>query len=197
MIIEGLAQGISNLFEVISKKTTRIYGQFRHGINPLNWFIAASDTQGFNTFMDKQNVMETADRRYYPFTKLNPYLPWIDQLRINLFGESVFESMERFKAREYADRVANSLSVSKGKFKEIVGGTPNIWVETAAATNFNTPIPRGVWIDQLQTYSKLKSIPSTPTIIPTSLPVTENILQDVGEWKIHEKYHSMKILING
>jgi len=182
---------IGTFFKSTIKETTRIYGRIRYGINPFNWFIAGSDTglntHGFKNFMERQNVMETAERKLYPFTTLNPYLPWYDQLRINLFGESVFENLKRFKAMEYADRVANTLSVSKGKFKEVVGGTPNMWAETAASTNFATPIPRGVWADQLQVYSKLKSIPSTPTMIPTSLPVVGNILQDVSEWKTHEK----------
>jgi hypothetical protein len=30
----------------------------------------------FETFLDRQYNMTTADRRFYPFTEVNPYLPW-------------------------------------------------------------------------------------------------------------------------
>jgi len=164
--------------------------KIKTNINPFNWIIASSETgyatatQNFKTFMERQNHMETADRTLYPFTTINPYLPWYEQLKINLFGESVFENLKRFKDMEYADRIVKMLEVSKGQYLEVKGATPNIWSQ--ATSNYSTPIPRTSFIDTIHTYNihnQLKSIPTTPTI----LPVAENILSDVGEWKIHEK----------
>lgn len=130
--------------------------------------------------------METAERHLYPFTKHNPYLPWLEQLRISLLGESGLESLKRFKALEYADRVANNLSVSKGKHIDLSGVspalTPNVWYESVVGTNFATPIPKASWIDVVHTYNvqnQLSQLPPTPTMNPGLL--------DVGEWKSHVK----------
>lgn len=189
MIIEGVVQGISNVIEAISRGSSRVIGRIRYSINPLNWIMTGSETsQGFKTFMDKQNVMETAERSLYPFTKINPYLPWYEQLKINLFGESVVESLKRFKALEYADRTVNSLAV-KGKHIDIRGVspalTPNVWYESG----IGTPIPKLSFADVVQGYnvqSKLSHLPPTPTMNPTVLPLSE-ILPDVSEWKTFEK----------
>jgi|SRR6267378_323749 len=178
----------------VTKSIGETIRQIKTRLNPFNWIAIGSETglnsQGFKNFMEKQNTMETAERRLYPFTTTNPYLPWLDQLRINLFGESVFENLKRFKDMELADRVANNLSVSNGQFIDIKGATPNIWAQTAASTNFATPVPQLTWVDTLHSYNiqnKLNSIPSTPTIVPTVLPAAENILSDVSEWKSFDK----------
>jgi len=41
--------------------------------------------------MERQNNNVTADRQYFPFTTKNPYLPWYQQLKLDLFGESVIK----------------------------------------------------------------------------------------------------------
>lgn len=185
--------GISGI-SVVTKSIGKAIGKIKTSLNPFNWIVAGSETgvnsQSFKNFMEKQNHMETAERTLYPFTTLNPYLPWYEQLKINLFGESVFENLKRFKDMEYADRVANNLSVSKGKFIDVKGATPNIWAESAASTNFATPVPQITWIDTLHTYNlqnKLKSIPTTPTMNPATLPISESILSDVSGWKTFDK----------
>jgi len=120
----------------------KIYSYTTKKLNPLNWFISTSDINDqFKIFLQKQNDMVTADRRYYPFTELNPILPWYKQLKIQLFGESVSESLERFKARQVADKIYDSLQVSKGKFRDVTGLTP-------VTTPIYTPTPTN-WIGNL------------------------------------------------
>jgi hypothetical protein len=181
-------------FSVVTKSIGKTIRKIKTKLNPFNWIALGSETglnsQAFKNFMERQNNIETSERRLYPFTTTNPYLPWFDQLRINLFGESVFENFKRFKDMEYADRLLKRLEVSKGQFLDIKGATPNIWAQTAASTNFATPIPQLTWVDTLHTYNvqnQLNSIPSTPTMIPTILPIAENILSDVSGWKTFEK----------
>jgi len=171
----------------VIKPLGKIIGKIKTNLNPLNWILSTQDTaQGFKVFMERQNVMETANRKLYPFTTVNPYLPWYEQLKIYLVGESVIENLKRFKAMEYADRVVKRLEVSKGKYPDLRGVspalTPNMWAETAASTNFSTPVPRVAFVEALESYntqSKLNMLPPTPTMNPG--------LMDVGGWKTHDK----------
>jgi len=103
--------------------------------------------------------------------------------------------MQRFKLIEKADSVYNSLAVSKGKYREIIGASPaftptssvgvgvgNAWIESAAATNFNTPQPRFAFQEALQASNvqhQITNLPSTPTMNPG--------LADTVEWKTHVK----------
>jgi len=60
-------------------------------LNPFNWFAGAYETQNnYNSFMNRQNRLAHADRRFYPFTSDNPFAPWYQKIRINLLGETNF-----------------------------------------------------------------------------------------------------------
>jgi len=140
--------------------------------------------------------MVTADRRYYPFTEINPYLPWYQQLKIKLFGESVSESLERFKVRQVADRIYDSLQVSKGKFRNVSGltpvttpiftPTPNNWIGNLGintptiGSGLNTPTKSLNFFDYINdtnTQNRLNSLTPTPTTIPT---LSDENLKNIG-----------------
>jgi hypothetical protein len=55
---------------------------------------------------------------------VNGYEPWYKQLKTAMFGESVADSIKRTDDRNFAERIYNSLAVSKGKFKVVGGITP-------------------------------------------------------------------------
>jgi hypothetical protein len=178
-----------------SKSIYNGFTRFRNNINPFNWLIGTNDLSNqFQTFMEKQNDMVTADRRYYPFTEINPTLSWYQQLKIQLLGESLSESLQRFKDREFAERVYSSLQVSKGKFTNVAGLTPY----TSGTNSVATTVGFGVhnqfpsFIESIQSINienKLNSIPSTPITIHK--PIPGEFLETVGgslqEWNNHER----------
>jgi len=165
----------------------KAYSYTTKKLNPLNWFISTSDINDqFKIFLQKQNDMVTADRRYYPFTEINPILPWYKQLKVQLFGESVSESLERFKYRQVADRIYDSLQVSKGKFRDVAGLTPvttpiytptpsnwigNLGIKTPTiGTGVNTPTLSFNIFDSIHSenvQNTLNSLTPTPNNIPT------------------------------
>jgi hypothetical protein len=142
--------------------------------------------------MQKQNDMVTADRRFYPFTETNPFLPWYKQLKINLLGESVSESLERFKDRTIAERIYNSLQVSKGKFTDVTAvtplltPTPNNWIGSVGintptiGSGINTPAIGFNFFDNINSenlQNRLNSLTPTPNNIPT---LSDANLNDIG-----------------
>jgi len=175
-----------------------VYSYTTNKLNPLNWFTSTTDINNqFNAFLDRQKDMVTADRRYYPFTEVNPILPWYKQLKTQLFGESVSESLERFKDRQIADRIYDSLQVSKGKFKDVVGltpvttpiytPTPNDWIgkigvnTPTIGSGLKTPFIEGFnfydHIKDTNLINKLNSLTPTPTEMPT---ISHTNLEDIG-----------------
>lgn len=198
-----VSEGLSNLSKSIGKSLNRVHNSFTNKLNPFNWFLSANELQAqFQTFMEKQNVMETADRSLYPFTEINPYSSYFNKLKTSLFGESISESLQRFKDRAYAERIYSSLQVSKGKFRAVDGLTP-----VTSPGGYLTPSP---WIGNLgigvstPSYSfsdaihnsnienLFNSLTPTPKTIPISLPNVSapGLPEFVGgnsSWSIHEK----------
>ncbi len=172
------------------KKIISVYYTVINKLNPINYFTSSTETKNtFNIFMEKQYNPVTADVRYYPFTEINPYIPWYKQFKISYIGESVIESLQRFKDRTIADQMYNSISISKGKYVNVEGitpslvATPNNWV---GSVGLGTSTPSNL-VDTLQYLNienRFRSLTPVPTVIP-DLP--SNIINDVMEWKTHEK----------
>jgi hypothetical protein len=173
--VSGIGSGISTI---------------RTKLNPFNWLMAtqSADTNvQFVDFMERQGRLVTQDKRYYPFTEINPYDSWFDRLRISWLGETNYELTNRLKERAFALREMNVLDIKLpdspitelGALTPIQGFTPG----------FNTPrignVGLGVKsvsgsglleiIESSTSYSdifnKLSSLPQTPTVTPTTLPV--------------------------
>jgi hypothetical protein len=176
----------------VTKYLGNTISSIKSKLNPFNWLAATSGINNNNlqTFIERQNHMETADRTLYPFTAVNPYLPWYQQLKIQLFGESISESLQRFKARTYAERIYNSLQVSKGKFTAVEGLTPVItpsnWIGSVGV-GVNTPTTGFNLVDTIHSVNvetKLNSLTPTPRTVPTINP---KVYQEIGEWDISRK----------
>jgi hypothetical protein len=188
-----LTDRISQGFVYVSSGIGSAYSYTLKKLNPLNWFNSTTDINNqFKIFMEKQNDMVRADRRFYPFTETNPFLPWYKQLKINLLGESVSESLTRFKDRTIAERIYNSLQVSKGKFTDVTAvtplltPTPNNWI---GSVGINTPtIGTGTFapsigfnffdhINSENLQNRLNSLTPTPNNNPT---LSDANLNDIG-----------------
>ena len=114
-ITKGLVAGIIKPLSYIKNK-----------LNPFNYVLSSTEANNqYQTFIDLQNNPVSADRRYYPFTEVNPFLPWYKKLKVAVFGEGTFDALQRLKDKTYADRVYESITISKGKYK-MVEGVPNI-----------------------------------------------------------------------
>jgi hypothetical protein len=125
----------TNPLTYISNTVKNTYSTVINTLNPFNYITSSVDNaNNFKIFMQKQENPVTANFRLYPFTEINPYLPWYKQLKVSMIGESISESLQRFKDREMCDHLYNSLKVSRGKFTSVVGITP-------ATTATSTPTP--------------------------------------------------------
>jgi hypothetical protein len=82
----------------ITKNITFILTGIKTGVrklNPNNWFLAASEFERqHEAFMIKQHSVDY-DRRFYPFTEVNPYFNWFERMRINYLGETIHEEAGR------------------------------------------------------------------------------------------------------
>jgi hypothetical protein len=179
-----LTDRVASGFGTVTNYFGTTINSIKSKLNPFNWLAATNGNTNFQTFMEKQNHMETADRRYYPFTEINPLLPWYQQLKIQLLGESVSDSLQRFKARTFAERVYNSLQVSKGKFTTVEGLTPAItpsnWIGSVGL-GVNTPTSGFNIVDTVHNVNvanQLNSITPTPRTVPDISPrVSQEIIR--------------------
>lgn len=76
-------------------------------MNPFNWLSTASASSTaarMENFLADQNELVTQDKRFYPFTKINPIAPWHQRLKMLLIGENVVEYQQRMHDIDYALR---------------------------------------------------------------------------------------------
>jgi len=173
----SIASAVTNAFRRITSSITHPFHSF---------FISEStNRRAYRDFIESQFNNVTQNRNYYPFTTYNPYAPWYTNLRIRLFGETGFESMQRFKDHEFADRVYNSLAVGKDGTKVLGATTP-----IAASMGIGTPNPvihSSLAWDHVQsaihTSTSIKQAPSTPI----HMPINADMLPDIEDWKNHHK----------
>ena len=53
--------------------------------------------------MERQNDINLADQRYYPFTEVNPYDRWYRRLSTIVFGEAPSDTIRRIRLRDKID----------------------------------------------------------------------------------------------
>ena len=123
--------------------------------------------------MEIQNEYTRADRRYYPFTENNPFDSWFKKMKLQLFGESSAEFIERNQLKLKADAVYESLKIGKGKAVDtLFSATSSTWNSPKSTLS---PLPNIVGlnsgaIDAFNrataglTERKLSAIPSLPTV---------------------------------
>jgi hypothetical protein len=170
--VSGIGSGISTI---------------RTKLNPFNWLMAtqSADTDvQFVDFMERQGRLVTQDKRYYPFTEINPYDSWFDRLRVTWLGETSYELTNRLKERAFALREMNVLDQKIPESPaHSIGylsgfGTPsvgNIGLRSVGL-DFTTISGSGLIEANVAStsysdvFNKLSSLPQTPTITPTVLP---------------------------
>jgi hypothetical protein len=183
----NISKGIGSILTGVTKPISYI----KQKLNPFSYVSTSTEINNqYQTFMDLQNNPVSADRRYYPFTEVNPFLPWYKKLKVAVFGEGTFDSLQRLKDKTYADRIYESITISKGKYKMVEGLTPSTTPIPGTSTPGWASVGVGIkptfvnYIDALHDFNvenKLKSITPIPKVIPTTLPDT--VIADVGEWK--------------
>ena len=101
------------------------FSYIKNKLNPFSYVVPSAELNDlFQTFMDYQNNPATADRRYYPFTEINPFLPWYKKVKVAVLGEGTFDALQRLKDKTFADRIYESIRISKGKYIDVGGLTP-------------------------------------------------------------------------
>ena len=166
---------VANTVDDFSRRIINIYNTTINTLNPFNYFVTSNELQAqFDQYMEIQNNYISANRKLYPFTEYNPIDPWYKKLRLQLFGESGKEFIDRNQLIIKADAVYESISVGKGKTVDV--GT-TIW--SAKTTPWSTPsrvlspLPNIIGLSSEATDAfnrataglterKLASIPSTP-----------------------------------
>lgn len=192
---DNTSKSIGSLMATLGKGITNSTSYIRNKLNPFSYFSTTAEINNqFQTFMDYQSNPITKNRRLYPFTENNPYLPWYKKLKVAMFGEGTFDGLQRLKDHAKAEQWYEA--IRNGKSHITVGATP-------ADSLANTPLPittPNAWSNigvgakpifssfydnnhNLNIENKFKSITPIPKIIPTSVPITESILTDVTEWK--------------
>jgi hypothetical protein len=191
------SKGIGNLTKNLGLGISKSASFIKNKLNPFSYFSTTDQINDqYQFFMDVQNNPATANRNYYPFTEVNPFLPWYKKLKVAVFGEGTFDALQRLKDKTHADRIYESIKISKGKYTDITGLTP---VDTPIA-GVTTPgwVSVGVGIKptfvnyadaihDINIASKLNSITPIPSAEAGVVPIppinTDNILSDVTEWK--------------
>lgn len=162
-------------------------------LNPFNWFStpsAYSTRVRMENFMSDQSELVTQDRRFYPFTNINPLAPWHERLKNLVIGESVADYQERMYDLDHALRDFTHITVKDARLGGSLtpalpptpapgGMTPvHWWPSSPSVTNIGVGI-KGVSgsgltevIQASTSYNtladKLASLPSTPNVLPES-----------------------------
>jgi hypothetical protein len=162
-------------------------------LNPFSYVSTSTEINNqFQTFMDLQNNPVTADRNYYPFTEVNPFLPWYSKVKVAILGEGTFDALQRLKDKTYAERIYESIRISKGKYTDVVGlspavspipgFTPSAWANVGVGVK-NTFTSFNDTILHLNIENKFNSLTPLPQAVPTAIvPLPESILTDVSSW---------------
>ena len=101
--------------------------------------------------MAAQDRIETADRKYYPFTTNNPFDPWYVRITKTLFGETDIEYNRR-------------LSLLKNNAGEAAYTAVKVKNTTVGIGNSNPIATPLTPLHNMETAAKLASIPPTPTV---------------------------------
>lgn len=141
---------ISNAATTISSSLVRGITNNIKKLNPLYWLPSASsepsvEQRMFNLKQTSQNY----DNRYYPFTEVHPFDPWLERLRVSILGETSYERAVRLSVK---DQILNGF-----------------FVPTIKASAPVTPHISSVGLDQ-SVWNRLHSLPSTPTTVLSPLP---------------------------
>jgi hypothetical protein len=168
-----------SLMERVSKgiiDSTKYIGNGIKKLNPIYWLTGTTDANSeLESLLERQHDVHTYDRRFYPFTPLNPCDSWFDKLRISWLGETVYENSNRLREKAIAWRamdVSNTYPTTPlGPLSTISTprlGNVGLGTRFVSSTGLMETLEAGSSYNDV--WTKFASLPSTPTIVPTSLP---------------------------
>ena len=131
-------------------------------LNPIYWFASSVDYETqYNNFAEAQQSAVAYNNTYYPFTKLNPYAPWYEKLRISILGETTQERIARhLLKREYLDAM---ILGSSSETISPIASTSTLLSPSVATIGLGTGDP------YYAIANKFNSVPTTPTLSPLAL----------------------------
>lgn len=149
-----------------------VYGYRK--LNPYNWFLGSPSTTAEAAFLDRQSKINTYDDRFYPFTNINPYAPWWERLRMQIFGESLAEINERMIDKDFAMRDYLAIAVDK-----TAKGS-----QTPVSTDTLTPNIAALGIKNVSGSSFMDAIEASTSYLQTEAKL-EDILPGTSDWVVH------------
>lgn len=85
-ITDKTTKSIGTFFKSIGTGITKPFSFIKSKLNPFSYFYTSTEINNqFNTFMDHQCDPLTANKKLYPFTEVNPYLPWYKKYKGQMF----------------------------------------------------------------------------------------------------------------
>jgi hypothetical protein len=194
------SNAVTGAFTYLTNKVVQFNKAVINTLNPMNYIKTTSTNTNnqlsYDDFLNRQFDMVRADRTLYPFTNINPYDTWAQKLKLSLFGESTFDSIQRFKHRLYANRDLDLIRVNR----ELLSGintptgsgsiTPtlrDVWGSgtvtpkgiTTVGLNLTNDLDSNSFLNTLKSASKLNNISPTPTYNP--------LFDTTYTWKDHVK----------
>ena len=152
----------------------------KRALNPLNWWDSINKSLPADTqeriFRSRQNEIATANMSLYPYTSNDPMRPWLDKIRIGLLGETINEYQRRMFDRDYALREYLNIVVSQDQILSRGARTPadiGLGLRYQSSSGLYDYIQAGSSFHK--TSELINTLPTTPTTIPISLQLDENI----------------------
>lgn len=155
-------------------------------LNPYYWLFSSVDYEALHDNFIANQSTANYDRRYYPFTEVNPYNSWYNRLRIYLMGESVAEHSERLAIRSlaYDTMIGFSRVVTNSPIPPSGAVTPSI-VTVGLGVNIPTGLGFIDTVHATNVWNKLSSLPTTPVLTPlkplVGLPDMSNLFDEGSE----------------
>jgi len=194
-----LGKNAANTVSMVTKGFVSAYKSTTRALNPFNWFPVAADIQSkLNCFLDVQYDYNRADRTLFPFTENNPFDSWTTKLRKAYIGESSQEFLERTQLKMYADRIYESIRVTKGKAIDFGGVSPalSLWSGQNTPGYITPTVAVGLHpststivdhVNAAMVNAKLSTLSPTPSVVPTAAWAEHVIEKDdfevVKRWK--------------
>jgi len=139
-------------------------------LNPLNYlsnpFNNNVNVEAFYNQQDSYNY----NKNFYPFTEINPTLPWYQRLRISLLGETFKEGIERLNVKRNVLNDLVPIALQDMRTGSLTPSVANvgIGIRHVSGSDFMEVIEASSSFRN--TLHKVASLPSTPKFIPSQLP---------------------------
>jgi len=173
-----------NLFSKVTKSFVSLLNNTTKKLNPSYWFTSTINPEIVETAFKDQQYSSSYDKRYYPFTNVNPFNSWFDRVRIAILGETVAEKAERIEIRSLiweslmpSNRI-NTPSIS-GSSTPLIGNV-GLGISKISGSNFLDAIETST--SYQTTWNKIASLPATPKAPLSPLPGLGDV---IPSWKDH------------